>query len=301
MRFIVNANSHIADSFFDEIEKIASKKKKVRQPTQEELQQKSNRGLLGAGAMLGTNALLGSLTTPFIKDKQVELPPGPEKAPMPEPYLPREPGESHFSKRTRNPEFDKYFEQSLRGHANEHGDRGNLRQIARADKIREQMGGIGREELAYNMRSGMGPAVAVGGEKYQVHIPDNAKESIIGHELGHIKNDKMWGKVGRGVNSFSRLGASVGALPAAFAAGYSDDPSWTPGLIQAGVSAPMLVDEALASGRAVKHMVKQHGLAKGLSKSKVLLPAFGTYAALGATPLAITGVRKYLKKKKEDK
>ncbi len=299
MHLRLTVEPQLTNGFLDEFEKIAAKKKpKEKIHTPQELQKKNNRGLLGAGAAVGANALMGAMAGPFMRDKNVELPPGPEQTPRPEPFLPRQKGDNSFLPKT-NPEYDKFLDQKLMGHANEHGDKGNLRQISRADKIREQMGGIGREELTYDMKSGRGPAVAVGGPKYNVHIPDNAKESIIGHELGHIKNDKMWGKVGRGINTASRMGSSLGALPAAFAAGYSDEPSWTPGLLQAGVSAPMLIDEGLASARSVKHMVKQHGLWKGLNKSKVLAPAFGTYAAMGATPLAITAVRKHLKKKKE--
>ncbi len=298
MHLRLTVGPQLTNSFLDEFEKIAAKKKpKEKIHTPQELQKKNNRGMLGIGAAVGSNALMGAMATPFMTDKNVTLPDGPTKPPEPEFLQPRK----HWSDPIEiNPEYTKSQKRDLQGIINDHGDKGkDLRQIARADQIREQMGGIGRDELTYDMKSGRGPAVAVGGPKYNVHIPDNAKESIIGHELGHIKNDKMWGKVGRGINTASRMGSSLGALPAAFAAGYSDEPSWTPGLLQAGVSAPMLIDEGLASARSVKHMVKQHGLWKGLNKSKVLAPAFGTYAAMGATPLAITAVRKHLKKKKE--
>jgi hypothetical protein len=61
----------------------------------------------------------------------------------------------------------------------------------------------------------------------------------------------------------------------------------------------MLADEGMASARAIKHMTKTHGLGKGLWKSKSLAPAFGTYAALGLTPLAITAGRKLLNRHRE--
>ncbi len=298
MHLRLTVEPQLTNSFLDEFEKIAAKKKpKEKIHTPQELQKKNNRGMLGVGATLGANTLMGAAAVPFMKDKNVTLPDGPVRPPEPEFLQPR----NHWNDPIKiNPEYTEFQKRDMQGIINEHGDKGkDLRQIARADKVREQMGGIGRDELTYNMKSKMGPAVAVGGPKYDVHIPDNAKESIIGHELGHIKNDKMWGKVGRGINTASRMGSSLGALPAAFMAGYSDEPTWTPGLVQAGISAPMLIDEGLASARSVKHMVKQHGLWKGLNKSKVLAPAFGTYAAAATTPLAITAVRKHLKKKKE--
>lgn len=147
-------------------------------------------------------------------------------------------------------------------------------------------------------------------KRYAVHVPRQAKESVTAHEFGHVANHSKWGKNFSRIGDLSRklMDARVGgvrthALPiitSGMAAG-SDEPSWAPGAVNAAVAAPMLFDEAAASGRALKYMTKQHGVAKGLWKSKALAPAFGTYAALGLSPLAITGARKAWKKHKEKK
>lgn len=163
MHLRLAVDPHLTQSFFDEFEKIAAKPKKEKAPTPQELQKKNNRGLLGVGATMGANTLMGAMAMPFMKDKNVELPPGPTHPPEPEMFQPK----GHWNEPLKiNPEFKEHLNRQMTDTINEHGDKGkDLRQISRADKVREQMSGIGREEVTYNMKSGRGPAVAVGGPK----------------------------------------------------------------------------------------------------------------------------------------
>lgn len=142
-----------------------------------------------------------------------------------------------------------------------------------------------------------------------VNVAHNAPEATIAHEMGHIKNGRFWRRMGLGLHAQVARGLSSKAMGArlpiggmripigpavgsAYAAG-AEDPSWAPAAAWAGVSAPTLMGEAAASGRAVGHMVRQHGVMRGLARSSHLLPAFGTYAAAGLSPLAITAWRKH--------
>ena len=137
--------------------------------------------------------------------------------------------------------------------------------------------------------------------EFAVMSPPNASESAMAHEFGHVRNHSKWGKNFSQIGALSRGASQLGAPIAGAIAAGQDDPSWTPGLVQAGLSAPMLVDEAGASLRAAKYLTKQHGLRKGLGQAAKLAPAFGTYAALGLTPLGITAGRKLYRRHQEKK
>jgi hypothetical protein len=281
-------DQHLTTSLLDELEKIANKQE--RHVSHEE--KKNIRGLKTMGAAFLASLGLGTTVAPLLgeKPKNVQLPPAPpprqRKFKMP-PMDTTGKGEG----------FRDWFNDLIA--VNEHGDRGNTQQIARVDKIREQMG-VKRDELKYHVDSGRSPAIMLEeGAKPTMHVPSNTKESVIAHEFGHIKNDKLWGKRGRKLNTGSRAISALGALPAAYYAGWDDDPSYKPALAQAAVSAPMLIDEGIASGRAIKHLMKQHGKLKGLKKSMILAPALATYGLAAGAPLAITAGRKYLNKKKE--
>jgi hypothetical protein len=136
-----------------------------------------------------------------------------------------------------------------------------------------------------------------------IFLGRGAGEAVAAHEMGHVKN---WQKAGKGVmgriaryaNLPARIrpiqqGLPIGSM--AYSAG-ADDPSLTPAAINAGVFAPALVDEAMASGRAVGYMTKKHGLGKGLMRSSKLLPAFGTYATMAGAPLAVAAYRHHKNK-----
>lgn len=120
---------------------------------------------------------------------------------------------------------------------------------------------------------------------------DEANSALM-HELGHIENDKMWGRPGRAIAHVSRA-AAMGAQPfTSILAAIDSKKSYGPALAQAAVSVPMLVDEALASGRVVRKLIDEKGFAKGLREALPLAPALGTYLLHAATPAVITTVRR---------
>lgn len=135
--------------------------------------------------------------------------------------------------------------------------------------------------------------------RHYVAAPTSASEAAIAHELGHIKNDRLWGPVGRKLNVMSRNAAPLTGVAGSAIAATEKDPSWRPGLTSAAVAAPMLIDEGLASARAAKHLIGQRGLVRGVGQSLRLLPGYASYAAAGLAPLAITALRKKLRAKKE--
>ena len=137
--------------------------------------------------------------------------------------------------------------------------------------------------------------------EFAVMAPHNPSEAAMAHEFGHVRNHSKWGKNFTNIGGLSRQVAMMGAPIAGAVAAGQDEPSWTPGLVQAGLASPMLFDEAAASARAAKYLTKHHGLRKGLGHAAKLAPAFGTYAAMGLTPLAITAGRKLYNRHQEKK
>ena len=166
------------------------------------------------------------------------------------------------------------------------------------DKLKRQMGesGVALERDLYD-------GAAMGYDdagKATAFLPKNTSEAIAGHEIGHAKNwrkvrdllgqrghDALWKARGMATN----LGAST-VMPAGFAAAVDPDASWAPGALQAGLYAPTLIDEGLASAHSLRNLVKEHGWSKGLRRGGALAPAFATYGAIGLTPAAITAGRK---------
>lgn len=139
------------------------------------------------------------------------------------------------------------------------------------------------------------PAQTVGKEKIPAHIfsTKNIHPSAMAHEFGHAKIHSAIGpKLSRAalVGRFAGLNASsIGSGIAA----STDEPSYTPGLVSAALNAPTLLDEAGASGIALKTLMKEHGALKGMRKSLPLIPAFASYAGIAGAPLAIAGARKW--------
>lgn len=137
-------------------------------------------------------------------------------------------------------------------------------------------------------------------KRWVVGLPAGVSEATAAHELGHVRN---WQAVEEAVGAknarklMGHLGKvhNVSTLTSPLASAYTaidDDMSWAPGLAQLAVSSPRLLDEALASGHALRHLIGRHGVLPGLREGATLLPAFGTYAALAGAPLAITGARR---------
>lgn len=141
-----------------------------------------------------------------------------------------------------------------------------------------------------------------------LYLPEGTSETIAAHEMGHLKNWRAIKSLAGGAGANAAFNASQAAflgsqllgLPATMYAAGSDDPSWTPAVAHTALAAPRLLDEAAASLHAVKHLIGKHGLVGGLSSSARLAPAFGTYAIAGGAPLAITALRKYLKRREDD-
>ena len=135
-----------------------------------------------------------------------------------------------------------------------------------------------------------------------VNIPQGTAEATIAHELGHVKHMKKMPRLWAPLQAASRmLGGKVTSPAASIYSAAKEDPTYGSGLVNLGVSAPYLADELGANYQGTKHMVKRHGWRKGLGGSKHLIPAMGTYAAMGTAPLAITAIRKKLRANKEQK
>jgi hypothetical protein len=132
-----------------------------------------------------------------------------------------------------------------------------------------------------------------------VSAPVGARDAIIAHEIGHSKDwDALQktpiGKVYDAIQTGSRLGSMLALVPTTVMAAKDEKMSYKPGVIQAILSSPMLLEEAAASTRATAHLVEQHGIGKGLFKSLPLLPAFASYATIAGAPLLVTYVRRRL-------
>lgn len=154
------------------------------------------------------------------------------------------------------------------------------------------------------MGAAAGPREAMPGNirgkhSHFVNIPGGGREATIAHELGHVRNLKRLGMPYAVLQGITRGTAIPGSAIASMYSAGKEDPTYTPGLVQAGLSAPMMGEELSANVQAARYMSKRYGVRKGLSKSKHLVPAMGTYAAVGLSPLAITAIRKKLRAKKQ--
>jgi len=150
------------------------------------------------------------------------------------------------------------------------------------------------------------PAGMMGEANPVVNIPQGTHASAAAHEVGHAINHERWGKViGRkNLGMLSGTLANKVGIPSAIGtsvyAGGADKPSYVPALANAAIWAPRMADEGMASARAAKYLMKQHGLMKGLGKSMPLAPAFASYGALAGTPLAITAIRRHRLAKQQE-
>jgi hypothetical protein len=129
-----------------------------------------------------------------------------------------------------------------------------------------------------------------------VNIPLHTRDAAIAHELGHAKShlalDPAIRRVSEALQTISRIGSRVTAAPLTFLAATDKDMSYKPGVLQAIISSPMVIDEAVASAHATAHLISQHGAGKGIWKSLPLVPAFATYLALAGTPMLVTYMRR---------
>jgi hypothetical protein len=139
-----------------------------------------------------------------------------------------------------------------------------------------------------------------------VNIPLHSRDSIIAHELGHAKNDQVLANLGSDVpyqvvQAISRIGSNISLIPTVGMAAKDEKMSYTPGIIQAIISSPMIAEEAAASSRATAHLIREHGVGKGVWKSLPLLPAFATYATIAGAPLLVTYLRRRAAEKEKAK
>jgi len=113
------------------------------------------------------------------------------------------------------------------------------------------------------------------------------------HELGHASQYKRLGR-------FRAPGMMAGTVAGALAMTSEDKRKYAPVLVGAGY-APMLADEAIASGKALKHIKKYHPTTvKPVAKS--LVRAFGSYGAMaGGAVLGSAGVAALLSRAKKKK
>lgn len=127
---------------------------------------------------------------------------------------------------------------------------------------------------------------------YILRAKKNETNAALLHELGHIENDQSWGRPGRAAASLSR-GFATGTQPITLAFSAMDPgKSYGPALAQAALASPMVVDEAVASGRAVRKLIEANGFKKGLQEAAPLAPALGTYLLHTAAPAIVTALRR---------
>lgn len=138
-----------------------------------------------------------------------------------------------------------------------------------------------------------------------VNVPIGSHPAMAAHEVGHAVNHARYGHLG--TNTAYRLSMTAGmpsTLLTSGMAGGQEDPSWAPGLANAAIWSPVMAEESAASLRAAKYFTKKHGLAAGLKKSLPLAPALASYGSLALGPLAITAGRKLharAKRKKQER
>lgn len=122
----------------------------------------------------------------------------------------------------------------------------------------------------------------------------NANPFLGLHEAGHAKT---WSRLPSGAAIAPRVLFALGGLGGVGMAFSGNEKAeklapW----VAAGTSVPVLADEAIASGRALKEMARLYGWKKALRVSKIGLPAFMTYllaagGGVGAAA-AISAIRK---------
>lgn len=167
------------------------------------------------------------------------------------------------------------------------------------------------QEMAAKMGLGaIGVSTPVGRERFSwnpaflpkhnlVSIPVRTRDSLIAHELGHAKNFEALQAFGEQVvgkyykaQEASRTWGKYSLIPTTLLAAGSASKSYAPGVIQAILTSPMIAEEVAASARATAHLIREHGVGKGLVKSLPLVPAFATYAVVAGAPLLITYLRR---------
>lgn len=136
----------------------------------------------------------------------------------------------------------------------------------------------------------------------------NSKNPVIGlHEAGHLVNWKFL--KGTRPKIFAQLAVraglpAIGSLAGIILANQDKDSTANLAPIAAAAGfAPMLLDEGVASARAMKELSRiGGGFRKTWGQSKALLPAFGTYlAAAGGTVGGVYLIKKLLESRRRNR
>lgn len=150
----------------------------------------------------------------------------------------------------------------------------------------DELGKIGvKREKSYHM-----PAFHPG-KKTIIGISDSPE--IMAHELGHAKNfsdvERIFGKTGKNIHTGLYLGSKglnlLGSIAAPIASmlGADDDTVKTIGVAGAASSAPMMLEELIASTRGAKALGKA---GKGMGSKLKAFIGIPSYIAAGISPLA---------------
>lgn len=139
----------------------------------------------------------------------------------------------------------------------------------------------------------VGPHLDEGAGKRLLNLKPTSSDAAVAHELGHVSNYESPLTKWRpstvpldNVLPYTGMGATGYGIMA-------KHPSYAPALAHLAVSSPRLLDEGLASLRASKHLISEHGV-RGLGQALSLAFPFGTYALPAAMPLGITALKRHL-------
>lgn len=131
-------------------------------------------------------------------------------------------------------------------------------------------------------------------------LQENSHPVVDAHEIGHMVNYKKYPGLLKAKTSLGRLSNLSTVGTSAWAAGQ-EDPSWIPGLANAALHAPTLVDEGMATSRALAHLKRTGGTGTALrGAGKMILPS-ASYLLNAGLPLGITAWRKHKEKKQMNK
>lgn len=140
-----------------------------------------------------------------------------------------------------------------------------------------------------------------------IQVAPGAHESMIAHEIGHVKNYRALTGLSPALSPARDAAVIAGKLVShlspitAGIAAFQEKPSYVPSGIAAAVAAPLLLEEGAANIRALSYMVKKHGLGRGLLKSGPLGLSMLTYLTAGLSPLLVTAIRKARAKAQAEK
>jgi len=131
------------------------------------------------------------------------------------------------------------------------------------------------------------------------------ESAILGHELGHHRNFKVLQKmkldrIYNASRSLGMAGSGIGTLLTATA--KNDKDAKRNALISAGITAPTILEEGIASARSIRGLSKMYGgLGRALTRGggAKMLAMNSSYLLAPAAPLIAYGVRKAMSREKD--